>query len=101
MIAKPTKLMPALLPTEQADTSYTDVMTEIVHGRRTFFHYRGANAFWRGEDLDFSKTKASIFHLGYLLLLDALDEPDAKYGTKAARLLATAQEAGLKTSMDT
>jgi sugar/nucleoside kinase (ribokinase family) len=83
-----------------ADTSYTDVMTEQNGGRRTFFHYRGANALWRGEDLDFKKTKAKIFHLGYLLLLDALDEPDAKFGTKAARILSCAQEAGIKTSVD-
>jgi sugar/nucleoside kinase (ribokinase family) len=83
-----------------ADTSYTDVMTEQSGGRRTFFHYRGANALWRGEDLDFQKRKARIFHLGYLLLLDALDETDSKFGTKAARLLAAAQEAGIKTSVD-
>lgn len=83
-----------------AATSYTDVMTEQNGGRRTFFHYRGANALWRGEDLDFTKTKAKIFHLGYLLLLDALDDSDAKFGTKAARLLAAAQEAGIKTSVD-
>lgn len=83
-----------------ADTSYTDVMTEQENGRRTFFHYRGANALWAGEDIDFKKSKAQIFHLGYLLLLDALDAADAKYGTKAARLLAAAQEAGLKTSVD-
>ncbi|HTD66062.1 MAG TPA: carbohydrate kinase family protein [Candidatus Limnocylindria bacterium] len=83
-----------------ADTSYTDVMTEQSGGRRTFFHHRGANALWRGDDLDFSKTKAKIFHLGYLLLLDAMDESDAKFGTKAARLLSAAQEAGIKTSVD-
>ena len=83
-----------------ADTSYTDVMTEQNGGRRTFFHYRGANALWRGDDIDFSKTKAKIFHLGYLLLLDALDEPDVKFGTKAARMLSAAQEAGIKTSVD-
>lgn len=89
-----------LRTTGDADTSYTDVMTEQHNGRRTFFHYRGANAYWRGEDLDFDKIRAALFHLGYLLLLDALDEPDAKFGTKAARLLAAAQEAGLKTSVD-
>ena len=81
-------------------TSYTDVMTELNGRRRTFFHNRGANALWDGKDLDFSKTKAKIFHLGYLLLLDAMDAPDKKYGTRAAALLAAAQEAGLKTSVD-
>ena len=86
--------------TAKAPTSYTDVMTELGCGRRTFFHARGANALWSGADLDFRKTKARIFHLGYLLLLDALDEPDTVYGTKAARMLAAAQKAGLKTSVD-
>jgi sugar/nucleoside kinase (ribokinase family) len=89
-----------LSKTAEANTSYTDVMTEEGNGRRTFFHYRGANAFWKGDDLDFSKSKASIFHLGYLLLLDSLDQVDTKFGTKAARLLASAQAAGLKTSVD-
>jgi sugar/nucleoside kinase (ribokinase family) len=84
----------------KAPTSYTDVMTEKDNGRRTFFHCRGANAFWDGSELNFSRAKARIFHLGYLLLLDALDAPDAKFGTKAARLLAGAQAAGIKTSVD-
>src|SRR3984957_13323418 len=86
--------------TAKAPTSYTDVMTEQLGGHRTFFHARGANALWRGDDLDFKKTKARIFHLGYLLLLVALDERDAKFGTRAARMLAAAQATGLKTSGD-
>jgi sugar/nucleoside kinase (ribokinase family) len=89
-----------LAMTPKASTSYTDVMTEQGHGRRTFFHARGANALWSGNDLDFKKTRVRIFHLGYLLLLDALDQPDGRYGTKAARLLAGAQAAGAKTSVD-
>lgn len=89
-----------LSTTPKAPTSYTDVMTEQGNGRRTFFHLRGANALWDGNDLDFSRIKARLFHLGYLLLLDALDQPDARFGTKAARLLAAAQEAGMKTSVD-
>lgn len=86
--------------TDKAPTSYTDVMTEESSGRRTFFHARGANALWRGDDLNFKKTKTRIFHLGYLLLLDSLDEADSKFGTKATRLLAAAQDAGIKTSVD-
>ena len=89
-----------LRSTPLAPTSYTDVMTELSDGHRTFFHNRGANALWDGTDLDFKKHKARIFHLGYLLLLDALDEPDSTYGTKAARLLHAAQLAGMKTSVD-
>jgi sugar/nucleoside kinase (ribokinase family) len=86
--------------TEKAPTSYTDVMTVAKTGVRTFFHQRGANAFWDGSDLDFKAIKARIFHLGYLLLLDRMDQADKVYGTRAARLLAKAQAAGLKTSID-
>lgn len=89
-----------LKTTTAAPTSYTDVMTEEGDGRRTFFHMRGANALWKGDGLDFHKHKAAIFHLGYLLLLDTLDASDNKFGTNAARLLAEAQDAGLKTSVD-
>ncbi len=89
-----------LKATDEAPTSYTDVMTEKAGGRRTFFHNRGANALWDGAGLDFSKSKARQFHLGYLLLLDALDVADKKFGTKGAALLAKAQAAGLKTSVD-
>ncbi len=89
-----------LKTTPDASTSYTDVMTEIGNGRRTFFHYRGANALWDGADIDFKKTRAKIFHLGYLLLLDSMDAPDRIYGTRAARVLRDAQEAGMKTSVD-
>ena len=89
-----------LTATADAPTSYTDVMTELKGGNRTFFHNQGANAVWDGRDLDFSKTKARFFHLGYLLLMETLDGADKKFGTKAANLLAAAQSAGLKTSID-
>jgi sugar/nucleoside kinase (ribokinase family) len=89
-----------LAATPKAATAFTDVMTEQGSGRRTFFHSRGANARWTGDDLDFAALQARHFHLGYLLLLDALDASDAKFGTKAAKLLADAVEAGMKTSVD-
>jgi sugar/nucleoside kinase (ribokinase family) len=86
--------------TSKEPTSYTDVMTEQSDGRRTFFHARGANALWSGAELDFTRLRPRIFHLGYLLLLDSLDQPDGTYGTRAARLLAKAQAAGIRTSVD-
>jgi sugar/nucleoside kinase (ribokinase family) len=89
-----------LRATPLAPTSYTDVMTEESGGTRTFFHLRGANALWKGDDLNFTRIKARIFHLGYLLLLDELDKPDKTHGTRAAALLAAAQAAGLRTSVD-
>jgi len=89
-----------LKATPAAPTSYTDVMTETKGGNRTFFHNRGANAHWGGTDIDFKKTKARFFHLGYLLLLDEMDSADKNHGTKAAKLLAAAQAAGLRTSIE-
>jgi sugar/nucleoside kinase (ribokinase family) len=86
--------------TKEAPTSYTDVMTVKSTGRRTFFHQRGANAFLDATHFDFTQSTARIFHLGYLLLLDRLDQPDATCGTVAASVLRRARESGLKTSVD-
>jgi sugar/nucleoside kinase (ribokinase family) len=90
----------ALKYTDAAPTSYTDVMTVQSTGRRTFFHARGANALLDAHHFDFAATDARLFHLGYLLLLDRLDSPSATHGTVAAEVLARAQAAGLKTSID-
>ncbi len=84
----------------ESRTSYTDVMTVQHTGRRTFFHRRAANAFLGDEHFDFARNTAKRFHLGYLLLLDRLDQPDANFGTVAARILQRAVRAGLKTSID-
>jgi sugar/nucleoside kinase (ribokinase family) len=83
-----------------APTSYTYVMTARETGRRTFFHQRGANAFLDEEHFDLRVHPARILHLGYLLLLDRLDRRCRGHGTVAARLLARAHAAGLKTSVD-
>jgi sugar/nucleoside kinase (ribokinase family) len=85
---------------KEAPTSYTDVMTVQSTGRRTFFHQRGANALLDAGHFDFAQSRARIFHLGYLLLLDRLDQADPTEGTVAAAVLARAQAAGLETSVD-
>jgi sugar/nucleoside kinase (ribokinase family) len=85
---------------KEAHTSYTDVMSVKTTGRRTFFHQRGANACLGPEHFDFSASRAKHFHLGYLLLLDRLDQPDLDHGTVAARVLKQAIDAGFKTSID-
>mgnify|MGYP000903216599 CR=1 FL=1 len=56
-----------------AGTSFSDVMTVRDTGARTFFHYRGANQLLNREHFDFDKLDADILHIGYALLLDALD----------------------------
>ena len=73
-----------LLTTDAAPTSFTDVMTVKSSGRRTFFHARGANALLGPEHFDFAKETAKIFHYGYLLLLDKMDEPSATHGVSGA-----------------
>jgi sugar/nucleoside kinase (ribokinase family) len=75
-------------------------MCENTTKARTFFQYRGANADLCEEDLNWKNNNAKILHIGYILLLDALDQPDDEYGTKMARLLAKAQNEGIKTSID-
>ena len=84
----------------QGHTSYTDVMTESSTGKRTFFHYRGANALLSPEHFDFEKLDADILHIGYILLLDSLDAPDPEYPTAMCRVLDAAQKAGVRTSID-
>ena len=81
-------------------TTFTDVMTVAGTGERTFFNMHGADSRLTPEDIDVATLDCDIFHLGYLLLLDGLDAADAEYGTKAARLLAKVQAAGVKTSVD-
>jgi sugar/nucleoside kinase (ribokinase family) len=88
-----------LRTTREAATSYTDVMTVEKTGRRTFFHQRGANAKLDLEHFDFSQSSARLFHLGYILLLDRLDEI-VNGRPRVCDLLQRAQQAGLRTSLD-
>ena len=90
----------ALRVTRDAPTSYTDVMTVADTGRRTFFHQRGANAHLGPQHFDFTAKQARMFHLGYLLLLDTLDQPGTDGRPQAAEVLARARSAGLRTSVD-
>lgn len=80
--------------------SFTAVMSNNQTKERTFFQHAGGNAYYCEEDIDWDKLDVDIFHIGYILLLPALDAPDAEYGTKMARLLHRAQNAGMKTSID-
>lgn len=81
-------------------TSFTAVMSNNQTKERTFFQHAGANAYYCEEDIDWNRLNVNIFHIGYILLLPALDQPDEEYGTKMARLLHRAQTRGMKTSID-
>ena len=85
---------------KKGTTSFTAVMSNNGSKARTFFQYRGANALFDENCIDWDRIDADIIHAGYILLLDALDMPDGEYGTRMARLLAAAKEKGLKTSID-
>lgn len=86
--------------TAAAPTSYTDAMTVKGTGRRTFFHQLGTNAILGEAHFDFSRTRARIFHLGYLMLLSEMDRLLQDGRTVASRVLEAAQTAGLLTSVD-
>jgi len=81
-------------------TSFTAVMSNNQTKERTFFHHVGANAAYSEDDIDWEKLDVDIFHIGYILLLPALDEEDEEYGTRMARLLHRVQEKGIRTSID-
>ncbi len=81
-------------------TSFTLVMADEITKQRTFYHCRGGNAGFCEADIPWESLNVDMLHIGYILLLDALDEEDSEYGTKMARLLHTAQQKGIKTSID-
>ncbi|MFW6137979.1 MAG: carbohydrate kinase family protein [Spirochaetota bacterium] len=83
-----------------APTSYTDVITVKDTGNRTFFHNKGANRCLGFELFDFNRIGSRLFHIGYILLLDTLDQPDPEYGTVMAKVLKYAKHSGLETSVD-
>lgn len=68
---------------------------------RTFFSYSGANAVFNPDDINLDLLTCSIFHIGYINLLDEFDKEDAEYGTVMAKFLKRVQEKGIKTSVDT
>lgn len=90
-----------LVYTGKLSTSYTDAIFSKDKNTRTFLSYRGSNSELSPEHFDFSILKdCEILHIGYILLLDTMDEEDPKYGTKMAKVLAEARSYGIKTSID-
>ena len=87
--------------TSAADTAWTDVMSVISTGRRTFFHHAGTNALLDDRHFDFTATTTRIFYLGYLSLLERLDTLDKHGQIVASRVFERAKSAGLITVADT
>jgi len=89
-----------VLISNEARTSYTEVMSVQSTGKRTFFHSRGANSLMTYETIPFDKIRAGMVHFGYLLAMEGFDAPDAEFGTVAAKILHRFQEMGIRTSVD-
>jgi len=81
-------------------TSYTDVMTEIDTGRRTFFHNQGANTLLNISDFPIKELRDSIFYLGYLMALPSLEKEDKKFGNIASRLFSELKLQNAKIALD-
>ena len=84
----------------EGETGFTDVLDEEDTRVRTFICFRGANKLLSEEMIDPDALNCDLFHIGYILLLDALDAADPEYGTRMARLLRKIQAAGIATSVD-
>ena len=88
--------------TTRATTSQTHVMN-VQGDSRTFFHHRGANSLFDADSINvssFSDTGIKLFYLGYLTLLDKLDEILPTGKTVAAQVLADARANGIQTCVD-
>lgn len=85
---------------QQGKTSFTIVVNDMRSKQRTFFTYYGASALFDESRIDWDTLECDILHIGYILLLGALDQEDEEYGTKMARLLHSAKQRGIKTSID-
>ncbi len=68
--------------------------------QRTFFYIPASSDAFNISHIDFEALDTKIFHLEYLLLMKQVDSPDAEYGTHGARILKTAKEHGMMTSID-
>lgn len=82
-----------MLTFSQDKTSFTQVIS-VSGGQRTFFTYPGASADFGEDDIDFESLNVDIFHLGYFLLLQKVDNGDG------LKILKKVKERGIKTSID-
>ncbi|MDU8914155.1 carbohydrate kinase family protein [Aestuariicoccus sp. MJ-SS9] len=92
----------SLRRTTRATTSQTHVMN-VQGDSRTFFHHRGANSLFDADSINidsFSVSGIKLFYLGYLTLLDKLDEILPTGKTVAAQVLAEIRANDIQTCVD-
>jgi len=81
-------------------TSYTDVLTNRINGRRTFFHSQGANALLTPEHFTEFPSDVRLFHLGAPGIHDGMDAPWGDDANGWVYVLRKAKAAGLWTNME-
>lgn len=74
-------------------TSFTQVMS-VVGGERTFFTYAGASSDFGYDDIDFDRLDVKLFHLGYFMLLEKVDNGDG------LKILKQLKKQNIQTSID-
>jgi len=80
---------------DEANTSFTFVMI-APNAERSFFHYIGANATLKYEDINFDLIKeCKILHIAGSFLMPGFD------GEVTAKVLREAQKLGIMTALDT
>ena len=84
----------------RGETAFTDAYEEQSTNCRTFFYFGGASDSFDVEDIDYAGLSCRILQICYPLLLPALDQPDAQYGSRMGMLLDRAQRAGCLTALD-
>ena len=86
--------------TDDAETSYTDVITASQTGRRTFFHHSGTNDLLTPDDFNFTDSSAKIAHFGLPGVHSVLDQPWKKDPNGWVAILKKAQSAGIATNLE-
>jgi sugar/nucleoside kinase (ribokinase family) len=85
---------------EGVATAYTDCLTSMVSGKRTFFYAPGTHAVCSPDHFDFEATDGKILHLGILGTMKTLDSPWQGEASGWVAVLKKARAAGLKTSIE-
>ena len=86
--------------TSQSGTSFTDVLSVIETGRRTFFHFPGCNDLISPEHFNFTQSNSKWLHLGLPGVHKILDSPWQSDANGWVTVLKNAQAAGLKTNIE-
>jgi len=86
--------------TKAVSSSFTDVVSVVNTGKRTFFHYAGTNDLLTPDQFEFSGSRARVLHLGLPGLHKKLDAAWQDDASGWVTILKNARAAGLKTNME-